>query len=159
MPNFITPPSPDQRLQRVDTLSQSAAAQPATSGRQVRSGARQSIPSNSIDSCAGVSRTTPSAGEGQMKRPFSSRLANKHSPCASQYSALIKSPRRPRKQKTWPENGSCLQHRLHLHRQPVHALAHVGPATGQKHLHTGRQPDHRATPSASRTRRNASAST
>jgi hypothetical protein len=69
-----------------------------------------------------------------MKRPFSRRLANRHSPCVSRYSALIKSPRRPLKQKTWPEND-----RLDLHCQPVHALAHVGPAAGQKHLHPGWQ--------------------
>jgi hypothetical protein len=31
-----------------------------------------------------------------------------------------------------------LEHRLDLHRQPVHAFAHVGPAAGQKHLHPGR---------------------
>ena len=51
------------------------AGKPAISGRQVRCGARQSIPSNSMDSIAGVSETTPSLACGQTKRPRSSRLA------------------------------------------------------------------------------------
>jgi hypothetical protein len=34
----------------------------------VRIGIRQSIPSSSIDNCAGDKATTPSAGEGQTKR-------------------------------------------------------------------------------------------
>ena len=49
--------------------------QPAASGRQVRCGCRQSIPSSSIESIAGVSATTPFCACGQMKRPRSSRLA------------------------------------------------------------------------------------
>ena len=38
-------------------------AYPATCGRHVRTGMRQSIPSSNIASCAGVSATVPSAGE------------------------------------------------------------------------------------------------
>ena len=41
-------------------------AQPAASGRQVRTGIRQSIPFNSMPSCAGVSTTPPSAGDGGL---------------------------------------------------------------------------------------------
>ena len=48
---------------------------PAISGRQVRAGMRQSMPSSSIESCAGVSDTTPSLACGQTKWPRSSRLA------------------------------------------------------------------------------------
>ena len=43
-------------------------------GGALQAGRRQSIPSQSIASCAAVSRATPSAGEGQGKRPFSSTL-------------------------------------------------------------------------------------
>ncbi len=51
------------------------ALQPAISGCHVRAGIRQSIPSVSIDSCAGVSDTTPSVVAGQTKCPRSRRLA------------------------------------------------------------------------------------
>jgi hypothetical protein len=47
---------------------------PAACGCHVRTGIRQSIPSSNMPSCAGVSATLPSAGEGHTKRPFSSRL-------------------------------------------------------------------------------------
>jgi hypothetical protein len=70
--------------------------QAATSGRQVRSTDRQSIPSSSIDSCADDSRTVPSFVTGQMNRPRSRRLANRHSPCPSHHSAFTRSPRRKR---------------------------------------------------------------
>jgi len=50
----------------------SAFYQPAREGFQVRSGVRQSMPSISIASCAGVSVTVPpgSRSEGHMKRPL-----------------------------------------------------------------------------------------
>jgi hypothetical protein len=119
--------------------------QPAISGRQVRIGILQSISSSNMPSCAAVIRTTPSTGDGQINRAFSRRLANRHIPCVSQYSALIKSPRRPLKQNVTRERV-LLQHRLNLHRKPVHALAHVGPAASQKHLYSDGQPDHGAAP-------------
>jgi hypothetical protein len=53
---------------------------PAVSGRHVLSGARQSIPSSNIDSCAGVSVTFPVVAEGHTNRPFSKRLENRHAP-------------------------------------------------------------------------------
>ena len=48
---------------------------PATSGRAVQAGIRQSIPSSSIDNCAGVSDTTPPCAAGHTNFPRSSRLA------------------------------------------------------------------------------------
>jgi hypothetical protein len=54
--------------------------QPASWGCQLRTGARQSMPSSSIASCAADRDTVPVAAIGQMKRPFSRRLANKHRP-------------------------------------------------------------------------------
>ena len=56
---------------------------PAAKGRHVRSGARQSIPSRSIDNCAGVSATFPSLAEGQTNRPRSSRFMNMQAPWPS----------------------------------------------------------------------------
>src|SRR5262249_51260139 len=49
---------------------------------------RQSIASLNSANCAGVSVIAPSTIGGQTKRPFSSRLAKRHSPVPSQYSAF-----------------------------------------------------------------------
>src|SRR5215471_9037159 len=67
------------------------------------------MPSNSIDSCARVRATVPFSTFGQINRPFSNRFANRHSPSPSHHSILIKSPRRPRKTNTCPENGLSLR--------------------------------------------------
>ena len=85
----------------------SPANYPAARGRHVRCGARQSIPSKSIDSCAGVSATFPSFAEGQTNRPFSSRFRNMQAPWPSHQMTLTRSPRRPRKTNRCPANGSC----------------------------------------------------
>jgi hypothetical protein len=76
-----------------------------SSGVCVRCGLRQSMPSSNIDNCARVNETVPLCACGQMKRPRSSRFANKHKPSPSHHKSLIRSPRRPRKTKTCPENG------------------------------------------------------
>ena len=78
----------------------------AASGRQVRCGIRQSIPSSSIESCAGVTEIVPVFGDGQTKRPRSNRFENRQAPCPSHQMILIKSPWRPRNTNRWPENGS-----------------------------------------------------
>ena len=83
----------------------------AICGAAVRAGRRQSIPSSSIESCAGVSETTPPVACGQMKRPRSSRLAKRHRPSPSHQSTLSRSPRRPRKIKTCPEKGTGVYYR------------------------------------------------
>src|SRR5471030_286807 len=74
----------------------------ANVGCHVRSGRRQSIPSSSIESWAWLSVTLPLVACGQTKRPFSSRLASRHSPSPVHQSTLIISPRRPRNTNTWP---------------------------------------------------------
>src|SRR5207249_11911570 len=84
---------------------ESVAVHTAICGAEVRAGRRQSIPSGSIESCAGVSETVPLVAGGQMKRPRSSLLAKRHSPSPSHQSTLIRSPRRPRNTNTCPENG------------------------------------------------------
>src|SRR5215471_21510002 len=76
-------------------------------GSHVRSGRRQSIPSNSIDNCARVRETLPSVACGQTKRPRSNRFANRHNPSPSNQRTLIRSPRRPRNTNTCPDNGLC----------------------------------------------------
>ena len=50
----------------------------ATDGALVRTGRLQSMPSSSIDSCARLNDTAPWSACGQMKRPRSRRLANRH---------------------------------------------------------------------------------
>jgi hypothetical protein len=50
----------------------------------------------------------PSASDGQMKRPRSSRLANRHRPCPSCHHTLIRPPRRPRSTNRCPLCESCL---------------------------------------------------
>ena len=79
----------------------------ASCGVQVRSGLRQSMPSRSIESCARVRQTVPSVACGQMNRPRSRRLANRHRPSPSHHKSFTMSPLRPRKTKTCPENGCC----------------------------------------------------
>ena len=80
----------------------------ATSGVHVRSTLRQSMPSKSIESCARLSCTVPLSAFGQMNRPRSRRLANRHRPSPSHHKSLTMSPRRPRNTNTCPENGcSC----------------------------------------------------
>ena len=53
---------------------------PTLSGRHVLCGMRQSMPSSSMDSCAGVMLIFPSFAAGQTNRPFSRRFENKHAP-------------------------------------------------------------------------------
>ncbi len=77
----------------------------ANCGSHVRSGRRQSMPSSSIDNCARVRETLPSVACGQINFPLSKRFANKHSPSPSNQISFTKSPRRPRKMKTWPDIG------------------------------------------------------
>ncbi len=60
--------------------------QPAILGRSVRSGARQSMPSSSMASWAGVNAAAVPAVAGQTKRPFSRRLANRPRPWPSHHS-------------------------------------------------------------------------
>lgn len=85
--------SGEQRLQRFDIVRGDMAAStrqsespsaprckaimlyPALVGRQLYCGLRQSTPSSRQASCEAVSATTPSFAEGQINRPFSSRLA------------------------------------------------------------------------------------
>jgi len=81
------------------------SAYTASCGTCVRTGRRQSIPSSSIDSCAGVKDTVPLVACGQMNLPLSSLFAKRHDPSPSNHRTLIKSPRLPRKIYTWPENG------------------------------------------------------
>jgi hypothetical protein len=55
--------------------SLSRFSHPAAFGRQVCCGCRQSIPSSRWPSWAAEIETMPSAGDGQINRPRSSRLA------------------------------------------------------------------------------------
>jgi len=54
---------------------------------------RQSSPSKSAESCAAVSRITPSSIAGQRNRPSSRRLAKRQTPVPSQNTSLTRSAR------------------------------------------------------------------
>ncbi len=113
--------------------------QAACSGRQVRSGMRQSMPSSSIDNCAGLRLTLPPSAWGQMKRPFSRRLLSRHSPWPSHHSSLMMSPRRPRKTNTWPPNGSCSKTSCATTARPSKPLRmSVWPAASQTRVPAGK---------------------
>ena len=103
---------------------------------------RQSIPSSSIDSCAALRLTVPCVACGHTKRPRSRRLANRHNPSPLHQRIFTRSPARPLKTKSCPENGFgelC----LHESSQSVESLAHVGGTRCQPHLDPGRKRDHR----------------
>ena len=110
--------------------------QPAASGRQVCCGM---TPVDAFQKVAQLRRRDRHrrrrAGEGQMKRPRSSRLAYRHMPCPSCHSTLIRSPRRPRKTYRCPHVRIALERLLDQQRQPIHAAAQVGDAGRDPHPH------------------------
>ena len=67
----------------------------------------QSMPENSMRSCAALSVTAPSCTGGQVKPPASSRLITRQRPEPSQRSSLTLSVRLARKTNTSPANGSA----------------------------------------------------
>ncbi len=91
------------------------------------------MPSSSIASCAGVTVTLPSAGDGQTKRPRSRRLLNKHAPCPSHQMTLIRSPRRPLFRQLF-EHGAA---RLLVERLPHVRMGKWSVRKDQVQLHAG----------------------
>jgi hypothetical protein len=71
------------------------ARQAASSALCVRIGIRQSMPSSSIDNCAGVSDTLPEVACGHTKRPRSRRLAKSSRPWPSNHSLRAATRARP----------------------------------------------------------------
>src|SRR5262249_37551674 len=104
------PPRDDRQRESISRRQRGylCIAQPATAGRHRRSGARQSTPSMSIDSCSELSASVSpgSTSGGHRNTPCWSRLVNRHRPVPSQYTILIRLALRPRNTKRWPENGS-----------------------------------------------------
>ena len=129
--------------------------QPTANGLQVRTGARQSIPSSSIDSCAGVTVTLPPDADGHTKRPRSRRLANRHAPWPSHQIIFTKSPASTEHEQM-PAIGIRLEHPFGLRREAREALAHVRHAARQPDPGRGWDRDHPA--SARTTRHSASTS-
>jgi hypothetical protein len=83
----------------------------------VRSGCRQSMPSKSIDSCAGVTATEPLVTCGQTKRPRSSRCNSTRNATASIVSTRCAYyPSLPSAQgpvaKTGPPTGAAARRRV-----------------------------------------------
>ena len=125
------------------------------SGVQLRRGARQSIPSSSIENCAAVSATDPSRACGHRNLPRSSRLANRHRPWPSHHSTLIRSPRRPRNTNSAPPCGSSSASAAPAPPACQSPSACPSPRTPDRRGHC-LDADH---DSADKTRRNAAAST
>src|ERR1700761_205299 len=78
----------------------------ATCGSFARSTRLQSIPSNSIESCAALKLTVPWVACGHTKRPCSNRLAKRHNPSPLHHKIFTRSPALPRNTKSCPEKGS-----------------------------------------------------
>jgi len=94
---------------------------------------RQSMPSSSIDSCAGVSDTCE-----QTKRPFSSRSAKRHSPWPSKDRIFDQVTTFTAKNELVVE-GVMSEMLLHLRCRAVEAAAHVGVPAGEPDAYIGRQ--------------------
>ena len=113
----------------------------SAASRSSAAGANRCLRATST-SCARVRQTVPSVACGQMNRPRSRRLANRHSPSPSHHKSFTMSPLRPRKTKTCPENGCCSRTVCTLRTQAIEASTHVGHAGGQPYLRSGAQFDH-----------------
>ena len=114
---------------------------PAIAGRHRCSGARQSTPSISIDSCAEVNDSVSPGSTlgGHRKTPCSSRLVNRQSPVPSQKMILIRLALATPEHEQVARERILPQHALHQHRETVDALAHVDVAQSQVHLHARRE--------------------
>lgn len=135
---------------------------PAASGRQVRSGIRQSIPSSSMDNCAGVSATLPSLAEGQTNRPFSSRFTSCHwsaiGPSDNGDAGALTVPPdhlhevapATTEHEEMPGERVLLQHRLGLRRERRKAFAHVGDPRRKPDPRIDWYRDHAVSPRISR---------
>ena len=96
---------------------------------QLRRGARQSMPSSSIDNCAAVSTTDPSFACGHKNRPRSSRLANRHNLAVPpQHLDQIAAATTEHEQRAAMRVEAKV---VDPRRQPVKAFPHVGDAARQ----------------------------
>lgn len=111
---------------------------PTARGRHVRCGTRQSIPSRSIDNCAGLTVTLPPDAAGQTNLPFSRRFENMHAPWPSHHTIFTRSPRRPRNTNRGPEYGSCFKTLSASADSPLNCLRmSVTPAASQTFVFDG----------------------
>ena len=103
---------------------------------------RQSMPSTSIDNCAGVSDTLPEVALGPDEAAALESLDQQHqaSPIEPQQLDDVAAPA--------PEDEDMAlervlrKRRLHQRSQPIEALPHVGVARHDPHAGVGRQTDH-----------------
>ena len=119
---------------------------PASSGRQVRAGIRQSMPSSNIDSCAGVRNTAPSLALGQTKRPFSSRLREqaKTLPVPPQHLDQVAAAAAVDKQVTAERILGKMV--LGQGREAIETAAQIGMPAGQPDMHIRRRDNHPRNP-------------
>lgn len=91
-------------------------------------------PSMSHRYCCGVSARASLSLRGHWKLPDSKRLYSSTKPLPSQYSALIRSRRRPHEQKQRVAEWIQFKFQLHQRRQAVDSLAKVGVPAADVHL-------------------------
>ena len=91
-------------------------------------------PSMSHRYCWGVSARASLSLRGHWKLPLSNRLYSSTKPLPSQYSALIRSRRRPQNRNSVLLNGSSSNFQLHHRRQAVDSLAEIGVPAADVHL-------------------------
>src|ERR1700731_1527218 len=118
----------------------------------------QSIPSNNIESCAALKLTVPCVACGHTKRPRSRRFAKKAQSIPAPPQDLHPITRFATKHKKLSGERILRELRLHQCCESIEAVAHVGRARGEPHLHSRGQCNHRCT-RRSMTRESASAST
>ena len=124
--------------------SDARAAQPASSGRHVRRGIRQSIPSSSIDSCARLSTTNALLGPRPDESATLQALGEQAQPVAIPPQQLDQITAAAAEAKHVTRERILPKHRLRLRRQAVEPLAHVGGARRQPYPGARRQSVHRS---------------
>ena len=92
---------------------------------------------------------------GHKKRPRSNRLVNRHAPRPSCQITFKRSPLRPRKQNSWPLNGSRCSISCTCSDRLANALPHVGVAGRQPYPNAGWKCDHGSVSSPRMIRRQA----
>ena len=133
--------------------------QAASSGRCVRTGMRQSMPSSSIDNCAAVSDTLPDVACGQTKRPRSNRLASSIRPLAVEPQQLEDVAAPATEDEDVAAERVLGERGLHQCSQAIEALPHVGVAGHDPHTGSRWQADHARVRKAVNTLRRLASST
>ena len=136
-----------------------AAIRPRVAARACARGMRQSMPSSSIDSCAGVSDTLPDVGLRPDEAAALESLGQQHQALAVEPQHLEDVAAAAAEDEDVAAERVLGERGLHQRGQAVEALPHVGVAGGEPHARARGQADHAALPSACSTQRTVASST